>query len=552
MIRHSALPQIARISALLLILPLLTLIGVAPSQAAPGTKINTPTAPTVSAVNSSATSINVSFSAPTNAPAGTQYTVKTYSSSDNGATYAVLSNSANTTSRSLTITGLAANTAYKVTVTANGSGSFITSNESLQSSSVTTKPYLTQVVPTIQAVSGTVDAIKVSFTAVPNAGSYSVQVYLDSNKATVGSLQSGFTSNSIVQVTLSPDTAYVVKVTAVTTSINFASSVSDFSSPVKTNAEAQAPSTSNPESIRKNPGQSATFSVTASAADDGALSYRWQMAVGSGAFADISGATQSTLTLDALSLSQNQNRFRVIVRNTLNGTYKESASGIATLTVEISPDNMLSSLSVTPGTISPNFSSSSTNYSVSISPTVTTLTVTASPASEYATMSVNGSTLLPNTPSTVSVVTDPNFQPQVITITVTAEDSSVKTYSVNVKIVTITKTSIAVSPNMTPTPSASPVRPTQQIIQTPSASVLPKITSISVNSGSVGTAVTINGTGFNSVLSVKLNGVNITPDPTSITATSITVTIPTGARSGPIVVTTNKGSASTPRFSVTN
>ena len=544
--------QISRISALLLILPLITLIGVAPSQAVPGTKINTPNAPTVSAINSSATSINVSFSAPTNAPAGTQYTVKTYSSSDSGATYAVLSNTVNTTSRSLSVTGLAANTAYKVTATANGSGSFITSNESLQSLSVTTKPYLTQVVPTVQAVAGTVDSIRVSFSAVTNASSYSLQVYLDSNKATVDNPQTGFTSGSIVQVTLRQGTAYVVKVSAISTNNNFATSVSEFSSSVTTNAEAETPSTSTPESIRKNPGQSATFSVTASAADDGVLSYRWQRAVGSGAFADISGATQSTLTLDALLLSQNQNRFRIIVRNTLNGTYKESTSGIATLTVEISPENTLSSLSFTPGTISPNFSSSSTNYSVSISPTVTTLTVTASPVSEYATMSMNGSTLLPNTPSTVTVVTDPNFQPQTITITVTAEDSSTKTYSINVKIVSVTKTSTVVSPNVAPTPSASPVKPTKQVIQTPSASVLPKITSTSVNSGSFGSPVTINGTGFNSVLSVKLNGVNITPDPSAISSTSITVTIPAGARSGTIVVTTNKGSASTPRFTVTN
>jgi len=537
-----------------LILPLITLIGVAPSQAAPATKINTPTAPTVSAINSSATSINVSFSAPTNAPAGTQYTVKTYSSSDSGATYAVLSNTVNTTSRSLTITGLAANTAYKVTVTANASG-FSTSNESPQSTLVTTKPYLTQVVPTVQAVAGTVDSIRVSFSAVTNASSYSLQVYLDSNKATVDNPQTGFTSGSIVQVTLRQGTAYVVKVSAISTNNNFATSVSEFSSSVTTNAEAETPSTSTPESIRKNPGQSATFSVTASAADDGVLSYRWQRAVGSGAFADISGATQSTLTLDALLLSQNQNRFRIIVRNTLNGTYKESTSGIATLTVEISPDNTLSSLSVTPGTISPNFSSSSTNYSVSISPTVTTLTVTASPASEYATMSMNGSTLLPNTPSTVTVVTDPNFQPQTITITVTAEDSSTKTYSINVKIVSVTKTSTVVSPNVAPTPSASPVKPTKQVIQTPSASVLPRINStggLSVTTGTVGTPVTINGTGFNSVLSVKLNGVNITPDPSAISSTSITVTIPAGARSGTIVVTTNKGSASTPRFTVTN
>jgi hypothetical protein len=50
---------------------------------------------------------------------------------------------------------------------------------------------------------------------------------------------------------------------------------------------------------------------------------------------------------------------------------------------------------------------------------------------------------------------------------------------------------------------------------------------------------------------VKLNGINIKPsDASLITPTSITVTIPVGARSGALVVTTSKGSVSTPRFTV--
>jgi hypothetical protein len=48
---------------------------------------------------------------------------------------------------------------------------------------------------------------------------------------------------------------------------------------------------------------------------------------------------------------------------------------------------------------------------------------------------------------------------------------------------------------------------------------------------------------------VKLNGKKITPNSTSSTA--ITLTIPVGARSGSFVVTTTRGSVSTPRFNVT-
>jgi hypothetical protein len=166
-------------------------------------------------------------------------------------------------------------------------------------------------------------------------------------------------------------------------------------------------------------------------------------------------------------------------------------------------------------------------------------------------MTLNGSNLLPNSATTVAV--DANSNTQVITIRVTAEDLSTKDYVIAVKRVVISKTSEVLQPNVTPTPS--PVKTTTQRIQTPTVSALPRITSLvnassePITTGPVGTTVTINGTGFNSVLSVKLNGVKITPSSTSSTA--ITLTIPARARSGAIVVTTTKGSVSTPRFTVT-
>jgi hypothetical protein len=166
-------------------------------------------------------------------------------------------------------------------------------------------------------------------------------------------------------------------------------------------------------------------------------------------------------------------------------------------------------------------------------------------------MTLNDSNLLPNSATTVAV--DANSTTQEITIRVTAEDRSTKDYVIAVKRVVISKTSEVLQPNVTPTPS--PVKSTTQRIQTPTVSVLPRITSLvnassePITTGPVGTTVTINGTGFNSVLSVKLNGIKITPISTSSTA--ITLTIPAGARTGAIVVTTTKGSVSTPRFNVT-
>jgi hypothetical protein len=170
-------------------------------------------------------------------------------------------------------------------------------------------------------------------------------------------------------------------------------------------------------------------------------------------------------------------------------------------------------------------------------------------------MTLNGSTLASNSATTFTL--DPTLTTQVITIAVTPESGSVRNYSITVKKVVIDKSSEVLAPDVAPTPS--PVKSTTQQIQTPAPTVLPRINTLvntppglSITSGPALSTVTINGSGFNSVLSVKLNGVNITPtNPALITSTAITVTIPVGARSGAIVVTTTKGSVSTPRFNVT-
>jgi IPT/TIG domain len=73
------------------------------------------------------------------------------------------------------------------------------------------------------------------------------------------------------------------------------------------------------------------------------------------------------------------------------------------------------------------------------------------------------------------------------------------------------------------------------------SSTCPTITSFAPTSGAVGTVVTITGTNFTGVTSVKFNGV-----PTAFTfnsSTQITATVPTGATTGKITVTTPSGTA---------
>src|SRR5207244_5841655 len=69
----------------------------------------------------------------------------------------------------------------------------------------------------------------------------------------------------------------------------------------------------------------------------------------------------------------------------------------------------------------------------------------------------------------------------------------------------------------------------------------PTITSFSPTSGPAGTSVTITGTNFTGVTSVTINGVAASFTVNS--STSIATTLPNGATTGPISVTTSGGTA---------
>src|SRR6266536_2476655 len=78
----------------------------------------------------------------------------------------------------------------------------------------------------------------------------------------------------------------------------------------------------------------------------------------------------------------------------------------------------------------------------------------------------------------------------------------------------------------------------------------PTISTLQPSAGPVGTSVAIGGTNFTGATALSLNGVAATFTVTS--ATQITATVPAGATTGKVSVTTPKGSASSPsNFTVT-
>jgi len=107
----------------------------------------------------------------------------------------------------------------------------------------------------------------------------------------------------------------------------------------------------------------------------------------------------------------------------------------------------------------------------------------------------------------------------------------------------------AVVPTAAVTGLVSVVTSTGTLTATSKFKVLPTIKSISPTSGPVGTLVTVTGSGLTGATSVTVDGK--TASFTVVSSSEITVTVPSTAKTGKIVVTTAGGSATSKTFTVT-
>ena len=80
-----------------------------------------------------------------------------------------------------------------------------------------------------------------------------------------------------------------------------------------------------------------------------------------------------------------------------------------------------------------------------------------------------------------------------------------------------------------------------------SFTVAPRITSFAPAVGPVGTVVAINGANFSGTTSVKVNGLSA-PTFTVVSPTTIQATVPTGATTGPLTLTTAAGTATSASY----
>lgn len=118
----------------------------------------------------------------------------------------------------------------------------------------------------------------------------------------------------------------------------------------------------------------------------------------------------------------------IIIVTAQNGTQKTYTVGVTR--AALGGNNNLSGLSVSPGSLDPNFSANTTNYTVDVGSGVSSVTVTPTRQDSNATITMNGS------PATSgqgrSITLNGAGSNTVINIVVTAQNGSQKTYSVTV------------------------------------------------------------------------------------------------------------------------
>ena len=178
------------------------------------------------------------------------------------------------------------------------------------------------------------------------------------------------------------------------------------------------------------------------------------------------------------------------------GSVFESGNNWRVLAVRVSGDNNadLGGLTISSGTLSPSFSSSVTAYTASVDNSVTQVTVTPTASDSLATIAVNGNTV----PSGNGyIVTGLNVgEPTTVTVIVTAQDSTTKTY-----IITLTRATLSDNADLGSLTISS---------GTLSPSFSSSVTAYTASVDNSVTQVTVTPTASDSLATITVNGNGVT------------------------------------------
>lgn len=280
------------------------------------------------------------------------------------------------TSATLSLTGVGASDAADYQVIVSNSGGSVTSNVATLSVAV---PPAAPVADAATAVTPT--GFTANWETVSGATGYRLDVSTISDFSSfVTGYQDLDVGTNLTQVVsgLSEVTTYYYRVRAVNGGGTSASS-----NKITAQTSASLPNiTTQPSDQSVTVGSNVTFSVTATSVTT--LSYQWQAQPSGGSFADISGETSSTLTLNNVQMADSGTAYRVILTN---------AGGPVTSSV--------ATLTVTAASVPPSITTPPQSQSVPLGGTVT-LSVVASGTGPFTYVWMNGSTVVTDAASHIS------------------------------------------------------------------------------------------------------------------------------------------------------
>lgn len=150
----------------------------------------------------------------------------------------------------------------------------------------------------------------------------------------------------------------------------------------------------------------------------------------------VNSETQTSATTGTLSFTSTTTASSPAGSYAINGeglsatnyNFIQDAANSTALTITLSGDATLAALTVDQGTLSPAFSSSQENYGVGVDNSVTSFNLSLTLGSPYASIMVNGQPFTSGSTQSFSLTAGPNN----FNIAVTAQDGTIKGYSVSV------------------------------------------------------------------------------------------------------------------------